>query len=132
MTRVAFDEKNTRWVDLQGLRGDIHIAPDTRCYYYHLPDTDFVLKGFDSDMISEKKGLGEIVTRDGDFVNTIPFFECSLLCRENTKYKCHILWVQGYENGQISLVINCSEIGDFRVTINLEKMEYSEPDFNVK
>ena len=131
MTRVAFDDNKKAWVDLNGLRNDISIEPDLHCYYYHLPDTDFVLKAFENESVYGKE-LGEIITRDGKLVNAIPFFQYPSFCADHKRYKCRIAWVQGYENDEVLLVVNCSEVGDLRVRFNLKTMEYSEPNFNVR
>jgi hypothetical protein len=131
MARIAFDESKKSWVDLSGLRADIKITPIERDYYYHIPGSDFVLRGFSSECLADKS-LGEIITRSGLLVQSIPPFKHPSFIGDYKNYKSHIAWVQGSEGDVVSLVICCSSLNDFRVKFNIKTLVYSEPDFNVR
>lgn len=130
MGRVAYNDGN--WLDLKGARKDIQFTPiSADNYYFHIPESEVILCLFSKSCYFDQY-LGEIFDMDGIKINDIPAFVHpdykGIVCQ----YQSKVAWVQEYNQGIISFVVDCNSLPSFRIKLDLTSMTYLKPKFGVR
>jgi len=112
-------------VDNNGARKDILLVPDETDYYYLVDDLGLIIRCFD-DMMNWDKTLGEVYHFNGDKVADVPALVHPDYVGSKVMYKSRVSWVQGYKEGGLILVISCTGLQDFRATLNLQTMKFTD------
>ncbi|WP_299270919.1 hypothetical protein [uncultured Psychrosphaera sp.] len=130
MGRVAYNGEN--WLDLKGTRKDIQFTPILADnHYFHVPEREVILCLF-SKYCYFDQCLGEIFDMEGIKVNDIPVFVHPDYKGSVCKYQSKVAWVQEYNQGFISFVVDCNSLPSFRIKLDLTSMKYLKPQFGVR
>lgn len=131
MMRIAYKTEDECWVDNKGARKDVVLAPDETDYYYLVDDLGLIFRCFD-DLQSWDKTLGEVYDFNGSKVTDIPALVHPNYVGVKDAYKSRVSWVQGYQEGSLKMVINCTVLEDFRTILNTQTMSFTDFAFGIR
>lgn len=130
MSRIAYI--NGSWVDSSGPRSDIGFEPPSDSdYYFHIPERKIVLRWF-NEGCRGCEPLGEVYSELGEKISDIPPYVHPSFRGSKLSYRSKLAWVQGVSGDKLSIVLYCSDLQDFHLTLDLRSMKYLELSNDVR